>query len=127
MSENGYTGWELGEQTRNELRERFPPKYEEFVGHHVTHAFGVTAEATPEPAQLQVMGYADDGSLECLVVSVNGHWSRPDGKTYHVTWSLDRSKGRKPFHSNMVLKQNGYVPVSPTINMHTTPRFFGKE
>lgn len=126
MSENGYTGWELSESTRNELRERFPPKYEEFIGHHVTHAFGVTQEATPPPAALRVMGYTDDGGLECLVVSVDGHWCRPDGKTYHVTWSLNRSAGRKPVQSNLAIQKHGYQPVVPAINMHTTPRFFGK-
>ena len=36
-----------------------------------------------------MIGRADDGeSLECLVVEIDGTTDRPDGSTYHITWSL---------------------------------------
>lgn len=102
-----YTAYVLDAKSRRELSKHFPPKYPETVGHHVTVKFGVSKDTpTPRPAELKVVGYADDGEgLEALVVSVDGKTVRPDGGIYHITWSLDRSKGRKPVHSNELVKR----------------------
>lgn len=136
MSGTGYTGWELDDHTRNRLLVRFPPKFPDVIGHHITFKFGVTKEEgmPPEDAVLRVVGYAVDKefeqsepSLECLVVSVDGSERRPDGRVYHITWSLDRSKGRKPVDSNKVIHQFGFRRLSTAINISATPKFFGKE
>lgn len=122
--------------SRARLLAEFPPRFPDVLAHHVTHRFGVSREdgMPPEGAQLTVVGYATDveahegeGSLECLVVAVNGNVLRPDGKVYHVTWSLDRSKGRKPVDSNRVIHQFGFNRLSAAINISATPKFFGKE
>lgn len=107
-----YTAYVLDGKSRRELVKRFPPKYPELIGHHATVKFGVPKDAPkPRPAKLEVVGYADDGEgLEALVVAVNGKVHRPDGSLYHITWSLDRSKGRKPVQSN-TLVQAGYDPI----------------
>lgn len=107
-----YTAYVLDAKSRRELSKHFPPKYPEFVGHHATVKFGVPKDAPkPRPADVEVVGYADDGEgLEALVVAVNGSTQRPDGSVYHITWSLDRSMGRKPVHSN-ALVQSGYEPT----------------
>jgi len=113
---HGYIAFELDEQSRNILLKTFPPKYPEVIGHHITHQFGVP-EGTKLPSDVKdvkVIGYADDGtSLEALVVDVNGSTQRPDGGTYHITWSLDREQGRKPVHSNNLIKEQGYERISP--------------
>jgi hypothetical protein len=136
MSAVGYTGWELDPVSRARLLAEFPPQFPDVLAHHVTHRFGVTQEdgMPPEGAQLQVVGYAVDkefeeseASLECLVVAVNGNEKRPDGRVYHITWSLDRSRGRKPVDSNRVLHQFGFRRLSAAINISATPKFFGKE
>jgi len=116
-----YTAYVLDKKSRRELAKQFPPKYPEFVGHHTTIKFGVPKDAPkPKPADVKVVGYADDGEgLEALVVAVNGSVDRPDGSVYHITWSLDRSLGRKPVQSN-ALVQNGYESVKP-IHIKTTP------
>jgi len=103
-----YTAHVLDKKTRRELAKTFPPKYPEFVGHHVTLKFGVPKDTPiPSSAKVEVVGYADDGEgLEALIVSVNGKKVRPDGGVYHITWSLDRSKGRKPVDSNKLVKQD---------------------
>ena len=74
-----YTAYVLDNKSRRELSKHFPPKYPETVGHHVTVKFGVSKDAPiPRPAQLKVVGYADDGEgLEALVVSVDGKVNRP--------------------------------------------------
>src|SRR3546814_9902597 len=50
----------------------------------------------------------DDGEgLQALIVSIDGSTDRPDGSTYHITWSLDRSRGRKAVQSNDVIAERG--------------------
>ena len=122
----GYTALVLSDQSRGELASMFPPKYPEFIGHHITLEFGVSEDSLHNMDQennAKVIGHADDGdSIEALVVSVNGTHERPDGKVYHVTWSLDRDKGRKPVHSNKLIQENGYETVSH-VSINTSVKF----
>jgi 8-oxo-dGTP pyrophosphatase MutT (NUDIX family) len=116
-----YTAYVLTDASRAKLLEKFPPKFPDVIAHHVTLKFGVPQDsAAPEPADLKVVGYTADDSLEAAIVSVNGSTERPDGSTYHVTLSLDRSKGRKPVHSNAVVQQ-GWEPVEP-LPIETMPQ-----
>ena len=117
-----YTAHVLDKKSRRELAKVFPPKYPEFVGHHITLKFGVPKDApNPRPAIVKVVGYADDGEgLEALVVEVDGKTVRPDGGIYHITWSLDRSKGKKPVHSNELVKRQGHE-LDETYPITTTP------
>lgn len=111
-----YTALVLDKKSRQELQKKFPPKYPDFIGHHITLKFGVPKD-TKKPSQpktIEVVGHKDDGKgVEALVVAVNGKTQRPDGSTYHITWSIDRSAGRKPVDSNKVLK-GGFDKVEPT-------------
>ena len=112
----GYVAYVLDDQSRKQLAKRFPPKYPEWIGHHATVEFGVPKDNTlpfGDVADIQVIGYAEDDGIETLVVTVNGELKRPDGKTYHITWSLDRSKGRKPVDSNSVIAERGFTKVDP--------------
>jgi hypothetical protein len=121
---SGYNGWEVSEASRAQLADVFPPKFSEFIGHHITLKMGVKSDAPlPEATSFQVVGYAcNEDGLEALVVSVDGDTTRPDGKTYHITWSLDREAGFKPFHSNALIS-SGWTQVNP-INISATARFF---
>lgn len=119
----GYTGYELSNSDRAHLARIFPPKFPDFIGHHVTWKFGATEDSElPPMGTLRVVGYASDSSLECLVVELDGNIRRPDRATLHITWSLDRSAGRKPVDSNELLK-SGFQSIRP-INISTAPRFF---
>ncbi len=99
-----YTAYTLTEESRTALLEVFPPKYEKVIAHHITVEFGVPQDAEPPPeAELRVIGEGDTGDgLQALVVSIDGSTQRPDGKTYHITWSLDPEK-YKPVDSNALL------------------------
>lgn len=119
-----YTAYVLDDASKNILAERFPPKYPEFIGHHITVEFGVPADTdVPVPANIKVIGYKDSGDgLEALVVSVNGSTRRPDGQTYHITWSLDRSK-YSPVDSNGLLRADGgRFTLVRTIPISTAPQ-----
>lgn len=118
-----YLAYELSASDRTKLARIFPPKFSDFIGHHCTYKFGVMADAPlPPEAVLRVVGFASDDSLECLVVDVDGSIRRPDRGTFHITWSLDRSKGRKPVDSNELLR-GGYTPIRP-ITVSATPKLF---
>jgi hypothetical protein len=108
----GFVGWALDRGQRRELLERFPARYEQAVADHVTLKFGERNAALPTETSGQIVGVADDGrGVQAMVVSIGGTTDRPDGSTYHITWSL--SPGRKAKESNDVIRENGWVPVEP--------------
>jgi hypothetical protein len=120
-----YIAYELDKKSRQALAAVFPPKYADFVGHHITLRMAKKNDSKlpSMPNSVKVVGYADDGDgLEVLVVEINGKTSRPDGKTFHITWSLDRSKGKKPVHSNGLVA-NGFTRVDP-IDIKAKPELF---
>jgi hypothetical protein len=124
-----YTGWLLPDQARHKLLAMFPPLFPEVVAHHITYEFPAKPMSIlPSATEAQVFGYATDGvSLECLVVAIEGTTERPDGKTYHITWSLDREKGGRPFKSNLVLARQGFERVYPPITIPIIPQRFETE
>jgi hypothetical protein len=109
------TGWKLPSDEREVLLQRFPPKYENVVADHITLRTGATAETPlPRKPEAMIVGRADDDKgIECLVVALDGTTDRPDGSTYHITWSL--GPGRRARESNDVLRDQGWQPLpSPT-------------
>jgi hypothetical protein len=115
------TGWKLPSDERERLLRRFPAKYENVIADHVTLRVG--DGALPARPDARIVGRADDGdSLECLVVELDGTTDRPDGSTYHITWSLGR--GRKAVESNDVLREYGWEPIKPPIPVELEPARF---
>jgi hypothetical protein len=65
------------------------------VADHVTLMSGAGDMPLPTCRRGEVIGRADDGDgVKALVVSIDGSSARPDGGTYHITWSLDQAQGR---------------------------------
>ena len=86
---------------------------------HVTLQTQASREPLPPEVDATIVGHADDGdSLEAMVVRIDGSTDRPDGSIFHITWSLDKAKGRKARESNGLLKERGWhrldhpVPIS---------------
>ena len=117
-------GWKLPQNERERLLERFPPRYDEVIADHVTLHTGATPETPlPHKPQASVIGRADDGdSLECLVVALDGTTERPDGSTYHITWSL--GPGRQARESNDVLREQSWTPLGEPIPLDLEPARF---
>ena len=119
------TGWKLPEFERELLLREFPPKYPKVIADHVTLRVGASLQ-TPlphRPASSKVVGRADDGeSLECLVVEIDGTTERPDGSTYHITWSL--GPVRKARESNDLLRDAGWTFIDAPIPVELTPARF---
>jgi hypothetical protein len=118
-------GWKVDRQQRDELLERFTPRYRDVIADHVTLKSQAGSDPLPAGVQSEIVGRADDGdSLECLVVSINGSTNRPDGSTFHITWSLDKSKGRQARESNDVLRELGWTPIPSAISVELEPARF---
>ncbi len=119
----GYLAYEVPEHARQDLVKKYPPKFPEFIAHHITKEFGVPQSTPEETARIKLIGYAEEDGLEVLVVEVNGSRRRDDGAIYHITWSLDRSKGKKPVMSNDLIRKGDWQLVEP-YEFHAPLRFF---
>jgi len=117
-------GWKLPCDERDQLLARFPAKYDNVIADHVTLRTGATlATSLPRKPDARIVGRADDGKgLECLVVELDGTADRPDGSTYHITWSL--GPGRKARESNDVLRQQGWEHLPAPIHVELEPARF---
>lgn len=106
-------GWKLDPDEREALLHRFPPAYGRVVADHVTLKPRASEDAAPPaPVRARVVGLADDGKgVQALVVEIDGSTDRPDGSTWHVTWSL--GPGRRAVESNDVIRERGWAPVEP--------------
>lgn len=108
------TGWKLDEGARLAMIENFPPRYGNVIADHVTllsNDNGGDGVAPPEPVgEAMIVGRADDGEgVEALVVAIDGSTDRPDGGTWHVTWSL--GPGRTAKESNDIIRERGWEPL----------------
>lgn len=107
-----YSCYTLTPQSKEHLRNKYPPKYPRFIGDHVTVQFGGNPTKPKELDSVQIVGYADDGSgCECFLVSVEGSTERPSGGLFHLTWSIDPARGVKPKDSNGVVRDAD--PITP--------------
>ena len=116
-------GWKLDRGEREALLKQFRPRYANVIADHVT--LGTGAEKRPLPPQVKaaIVGRADDGeSLECLVVTIDGTTDRPDGSTYHITWSL--GPARKARESNDVLKEQAWEELDHPVPVTIEPARF---
>ena len=118
------TGWKVPHDERASLLERFPPRYENVIADHVTLRVGAKPDTPlPREAEARIVGRTDDGeSLEALVVELDGTTDRPDGSTYHITWSL--GAGRKARESNDLLRDRGWEHFSEPIPIELKPARF---
>ena len=119
-----YNGYKLSVVSRNMLVEMYHPEYPDFIGHHITESFGIKdGTVPPQPKTVEIVGYINDGiGIEGFVVSIDGNVNRPSGGKYHITWSIDKSKGVRPVHTND--KVDEAKPVGP-IGIKVTAAYFG--
>ena len=115
------SGWKLDPDQRAELLLQFPPAYPNVVADHVTLEAGVGPAAPPPPeAEAEIVGRADDGKgVEAMVVRLDGTTDRPDGSTWHITWSL--AEGRRAKESNDVIAREGWQDFDLPMPVRLTP------
>lgn len=124
MDKPRFVGWALDRGQRAALLARFPPRYAEAVADHVTLKFGGQEAKLPTETAGQIVGEADDGAgVQALVVRIGGTTDRPDGSTYHITWSL--APGREAKESNDVIRGFGWQPLPEPVNVVLKPKAHG--
>jgi hypothetical protein len=116
-------GWKLDEAERPGLLERFPPLWPDIIADHITLSADASAsDPLPQERSAAIVGSISDGQgLQALVVAVGGSTGRPDGSVYHITWSLDRSRGRKPVQSNEVIADLGWRRLPDPVPIRIIP------
>ena len=118
-------GWKVDRGDRNALLARFPPRYPDVITDHVTLQTDAGREPLPDPVDAIIVGKADDGDgLECMVVTIDGTTGRPDGSTFHITWSLDKAKGRQARQSNDLLRERGWDKLDQPVPVKVEPARF---
>jgi hypothetical protein len=117
-------GWKLDRAGRDQLLGSFPPTYPEAIADHVTLSSRVAADSQlPEESSGEIIGRSDDGKgVEAMVVRLGGTTDRPDGSTYHITWSL--APGREARESNDVIRQFGWQSIDPPVPVSLKPKRF---
>ena len=120
-------GWKLDYSDRARLLKRFPPKWPDIVADHITLDAQAGERATlPGCVRGEIVGITSDSKgVQALVVAIEGDTARPDGSTYHITWSIDRKQGRRPVDSNQVIAEQGWEPVADPIPIHIMPARWG--
>ncbi|HEX4739245.1 MAG TPA: hypothetical protein VH331_16975 [Allosphingosinicella sp.] len=123
-SGDSVTGWKLDRDQRAELLQQFPPRYANVVADHVTLQSKASANAPlPDEDLGEIVGRADDGKgVEAMVVRIAGTTDRPDGSTYHITWSL--ADGRRAKESNDVIAAHGLTEFDLPMPVKLLPARF---
>ena len=113
-------GWKLDPDQRNELLQQFPPAYPKVVADHVTLRRTAKDDQLPPQVDAEIVGRADDGAgVEAMVVRLDGSTHRPDGSTFHITWSL--AEGRRAQESNDVLAALAWAELDLPMPVILTP------
>jgi hypothetical protein len=119
----GFIGWALDRGERAALLQRFPPRYPNAVADHVTLKFGDAEAKLPAETEGEIVGEADDGQgVQAMVVRIGGTTDRPDGSTYHITWSL--GPGRQAKESNDVIARHGWRAFAAPVPVKLTPQAY---
>ncbi len=114
-------GWKIDKTQQNTLLERFVPRWSNVVADHITlDARAADGDRLPTDREASIIGYASDGEgVEALVVAIGGDVRRPDGGTYHITWSLDQ--GHKARESNDVIASHGWRKLDQPVMIRIIP------
>ena len=119
-------GWAVDRGERDVLLARFAPCYPDAVADHVTMQAKVARDTPlPPPVTCEIVGEADDGAgVQAMVVRIDGTTDRPDGSTFHITWSLDKARGRRAVQSNDVIRERGWTPLPEPVPVTVRPARF---
>ena len=116
-------GWKVDRAERDTLLERLPPRYDRPVADHVTLETEANRKPLPPEAKARIVGRADDGNgVEAMVVAIDGSTDRPDGSTFHITWSL--ADGRRAKESNDVIRTCGWSRFDEPLPVTIRPARF---
>ena len=116
-------GWRLDPRVRSKLLKRLVPAWPDVIANHMTLDMEAEPDAPlPEARQAKIVGAIDDGEgVQALVVSIAGATQRPDGGTYHITWSIDALNNRRSIQSNGVIARLGWRAFDKSVDIEIIP------
>lgn len=116
-------GWMLHGAERHFLLQTFAPTWPDVIADHITlRAAKSTDSELPGATTAEIVGIINDGEgVEALIVAVEGTIFRPDGKIFHITWSIDSAHGRKPVESNTVIDRLGFQRLETAVPIRIVP------
>jgi hypothetical protein len=79
-----------------------PPLFPRLIAEHVTFAYP-DRNTAPAVQQAAIVAVASSDSVQALLVTLDERSARPDGKLFHLTYSL--AEGVKPVASNALLAE----------------------
>lgn len=116
-------GWNMDRFERAALLARFGPRYATPIADHVTLETEAGDKPLPPEVEAEILGRADDDAgVEAMVVAIDGTTDRPDGSTFHITWSL--GPGRRAGESNDVIRERGWMQFDQPIPVTLAPARF---
>jgi hypothetical protein len=121
----GYNGYQLTDQSVNQLMRIIWPIHPDVIVHHVTHEFGVYDSLPPDATSVCMIAIAANDKVQAAIVEVNGEVERLQGNSfYHITISIDKSAGGKAVDSNALIKdRSNWVAIAP-VELAVIPAFF---
>lgn len=143
-----YTAFLLSQETRQALIASFPPAYPQLKADHITYRYGSdNFDDLFHPEKIEIIGIADDGNgMQALIVKVDGAQYKPDGRPYHITWSLDPAqkapddyteKGNyRPVLANDLVARilsgtpapgDSFTPIDPPLEIKAAPAYIEKD
>ena len=103
-SKVSYSGVVLTEESHSNLINKITPKHQEVIAHHMTIKLGQLdgkdRQSIGQKVKLKVVSYASDEKVDAVGVEQIGNQPKSHNETPHITISVNRSAGGKPFHSN---------------------------
>lgn len=117
------TSWKLNEVDRAKLLRRFPPSWPDLIANKVTvSSSNLLSGEVGDVRKAEVVGQIDDGmGLQALVLEIDLPNDRPIWGVYHITWSIDRARGREPKDSSKILARSGWKRLERPISIGLSP------
>lgn len=113
----GFQCFKLTDSDRDLLGRLFNQDNPDFIGDHITIAFDVSSTQPLPDGIVDVVGVTSVYGVQALVCTVDGTTQRPDGKFFHITWSINRRLGFKPVHSNDAIASDGFTRLDTPIRL----------
>jgi hypothetical protein len=120
-----YHAFELHPDDRMKLLQAVPPTNPDIIAHHITHRMVKKGMPLPaQPSEVLITGRVEGDGVQALLATVDGQTHAPDGRRYHITHSIDKSRGKKPFHSNQAILDNPEIPLHTPVSVRVQPKEF---
>jgi len=121
---NVYYAYEVAQHIQQDLLKRYPPLFPDVLCHHITYSLTKQIPSN-NPVTVKIEGFVSDDKVQAAVVSVDGERYQPNGRRFHITWSIDRAAGAKPAMSNALIASNAQMTTA-NYTFTSKPQVYGR-